>query len=453
MKKVIATLGKALLGISAIVLVFPAMELSMAQSPMPWESAAGRACFEQWIAEVERRMNAYDGGRDYNLRKPWKINQYGLLEGNPRYGPTSVAPPDDFWKRDNNRYWYIWDHWYSPTQTWGPQKPFLRGASIPHVRPYVLRCLGEEGPEKVPPPGNVVGEWNWFTGGTVTIRSNGTVSHSQPGPVSSGTWRYNPRSGRVVISWENGRYVDTLTLSQDGNTLTGANQNGAPVSGWRIVSKGPEKVPPPPPSGPYSIEREIGSIYRTDWPNSPTDYANAHQVGENMEFNVGMGSNPKWGYGYASVELSGFKEVNVQVYAPLSFKHYDINSFAGFVVDYSTPSGYAKRVMLGIGIMDAKRNHHNFIRTVGRIQNIEYVNLGSHKTYRLDLGEWAPLNWNGKVLFSVGIQNAGENSNIKAILQLSAVKSTSEQELFIPTSNHSASHGPVLSLAKEGTRK
>ena len=51
----------------------------------PWETPEGRACFEQWIREAMPKMNAYNGSDDYNARKPWRINRYGILEGNPKF--------------------------------------------------------------------------------------------------------------------------------------------------------------------------------------------------------------------------------------------------------------------------------------------------------------------------------------------------------------------------------
>jgi len=71
---------------------------------MPWETPEGHACFEQWIRDAMAKMNAYNGSDDYNARKPWRINRYGVLEGNPKFGPTSAYAPNNWTKYNGNRY-------------------------------------------------------------------------------------------------------------------------------------------------------------------------------------------------------------------------------------------------------------------------------------------------------------------------------------------------------------
>ncbi len=154
----------------------------------------------------------------------------------------------------------------------------------------------------------------------------------------------------------------------------------------------------------------------TDWPRSSSDYA---KVSNDLVFDVGMGSNPKWGYGYASVEMAGIRKVSVDIFhAPSAYKRYDQNSFAGFVIDYHTPSGYTKRAMLSIGMFDENRNHHDYIKGVNALKSVQYIDIGKKNKYYLDLNQWAPAGWDGKIWFSVGIQNAGENNSIRAKLNL-----------------------------------
>lgn len=111
----------------------------------PWETPAGQNCFEQWIREAMSRLNAYDdGGDDFNARKPWSINQYGILEGNPRIGPTSVAAPDNFADYNYNKYWWMWDQYPAESVSdW--RLPEWRAAQVPPLRPYVRNCVGEAG--------------------------------------------------------------------------------------------------------------------------------------------------------------------------------------------------------------------------------------------------------------------------------------------------------------------
>ncbi len=110
------------------------------QAANPWETTAGQACFEKWISESMSKLNAYNGSADFNARKLWSINRYGVLEGNPQVGPRSVAAPDNFPQYNNNKYWWMWDNWI-PAGTNGTWTfPEWNGAGIENIRTFVTRC-------------------------------------------------------------------------------------------------------------------------------------------------------------------------------------------------------------------------------------------------------------------------------------------------------------------------
>lgn len=185
---------------------------------------------------------------------------------------------------------------------------------------------------------------------------------------------------------------------------------------WPLSSVRQPAEQPTSDSTPFSRTPATMGLASTDWPNSRTDFAS---VSDDLVFHVGMGSHPKWGYGYASLELADARGLIVEMlHAPGAYKHYDQNSFAGFVIDYYTDAGSKERVMLGIGMYDTKRNHHDFIKGTGNPRSVRYIDLGRHDQYPIDLSRWAPSNWNGRALFAVGIQNAGENNSLKAKLHL-----------------------------------
>ncbi len=79
----------------------------------------------------------------------------------------------------------------------------------------------------------IVGQWEWFQNGTVTIYPDNTVKGSN-GVVGVLSQNYVGNQVIYVITWSNGQYVDKLTLN--GNTLEGKNQNGTRVWGKRINS-------------------------------------------------------------------------------------------------------------------------------------------------------------------------------------------------------------------------
>lgn len=112
--------------------------ISAGDSRKPWETPEGQACFEAYIREVERRLNSYDGGPEHNGRKPWFINQWGVLNSRSGFGPTSDRAPDDF-SRYDNRYHYMWFYWHRTSPAWGKKE--LDGAGIPDIWEYVNNCL------------------------------------------------------------------------------------------------------------------------------------------------------------------------------------------------------------------------------------------------------------------------------------------------------------------------
>ncbi len=80
-----------------------------------------------------------------------------------------------------------------------------------------------------------IGSWKWFSGFTVQI--SGDYSFSTSG--NNGTWRCLP-GGKIEMRWRKGGWIDTLSINPDGNSLSGRNQHGGPVSANR------HRVPTPP---------------------------------------------------------------------------------------------------------------------------------------------------------------------------------------------------------------
>jgi hypothetical protein len=137
----------------AVCGVYTGVSVAPQSNAAPWDTAAGQNCFERWIGEATSRLNAYNGTDDFNTRKPWSINEYGLIEGNPQYGPTSVAAPDNFGAYNNNRYWYMWDG-FPEDSIWDYKNENWQGAQVPPLRAFVLRCLAETGGTVSDPAGS-----------------------------------------------------------------------------------------------------------------------------------------------------------------------------------------------------------------------------------------------------------------------------------------------------------
>jgi len=76
----------------------------------------------------------------------------------------------------------------------------------------------------------IVGKWKWNDVDVIDIRANGTVTNESKG--LPGTWTVS--KGTYILSWKDGKVVDTLTLTPDRERLKGRNNNGVPTTGNRI---------------------------------------------------------------------------------------------------------------------------------------------------------------------------------------------------------------------------
>lgn len=78
----------------------------------------------------------------------------------------------------------------------------------------------------------VVGQWAWFVGGEVTIKSNGTFTQ-QSG--NSGTWECTDASkNAVTFKWANGGFVNKMALSADGTKLSSTDPSQPLVTAKRV---------------------------------------------------------------------------------------------------------------------------------------------------------------------------------------------------------------------------
>lgn len=81
--------------------------------------------------------------------------------------------------------------------------------------------------------GTIIGTWNWFTGTKVCMHPDGTLDGWEGNQkINSGTWTGS--GNKYTLNWVDGGYIDTLTLSLDGQSLDGFNKGGTHVTGNRI---------------------------------------------------------------------------------------------------------------------------------------------------------------------------------------------------------------------------
>jgi hypothetical protein len=90
---------------------------------------------------------------------------------------------------------------------------------------------------------SIIGTYAWFNGRTVYIRSDNTIEvWSGSTKEMRGTWT---KSGGVyILNWINDatgdKYVDTLTTSDDCQSVSGSNSQGLSISGTKTSDAAPE---------------------------------------------------------------------------------------------------------------------------------------------------------------------------------------------------------------------
>jgi serine/threonine protein kinase len=135
----------------------------------------------------------------------------------------------------------------------------------------------------------------------------------------------------------------------------------------------------------------------------------------NLLLEVSKNEIPRVGAGYAGLELRGLRFLNLAVNASPNIETRIRNSFAGFMVDYHAASGYIKRIALSIGVFDKDRADRKPPWGKHDVPD-QYVELGKHNLYELDLQQWAPQGWDGQLWITLVLQQAGLNTAITAEL-------------------------------------
>ena len=151
-----------------ILVVFLFNGWAVAAANEPWQPPDGPGCFEQWISEFSRIVNRYDGSDEFNSRKPWRINQYGLFVGKKI---QSNYEPDDWVRYGANRYQWMWGHYDSELQWPDWKNSNFNQAGLPGLRYFVRACIKQAG----------------GTVGTVDAGSSGTPSTQVCPPIPQGS--------------------------------------------------------------------------------------------------------------------------------------------------------------------------------------------------------------------------------------------------------------------------
>jgi uncharacterized protein with LGFP repeats len=221
---------------SLAMLVAVVAASSASAQPAPWDTPEGRACIDRWAGEAAARLNRHNGDANFNSRKPYSFNQYGLVA---MRGMVSSAPPD-FWEQyGRNRHRVMWEN-AEFTAGFGPRWPPWQAAGIPPLKGYVTSCVGTAagggaGGGAPSPPGTACGytllpptlaKWHEVGGASGVLgcptKHEGTAGSSPAGsggnyvPLAKGTITRattGPAAGHVHGLWGE---IDALYKSLGG---------------------------------------------------------------------------------------------------------------------------------------------------------------------------------------------------------------------------------------------
>jgi hypothetical protein len=128
-----------------------------------------------------------------------------------------------------------------------------------------------------------------------------------------------------------------------------------------------------------------------------------------------MGARPDGlGEAQAGIELQGVEKLSIVGSASHDeMPSVDSYTKSGFVIDYHTPGGYAKRVFLGLGL-DPGREFTDAPPWGTAKQPDITTDIGRNNSYEIDLTRWAPSTWDGRCWFTIYMQNGGTNRSLKA---------------------------------------
>lgn len=196
-------------------------------------------------------------------------------------------------------------------------------------------------------------------------------------------------------------------------------------------------------SSPTSANRQVQEVGKTvagvevlrlltiDCDHNREDQATAALDGDRLRLVADMGADKLYGFASAGVEGAnlGHLSLRVTLAEPL-YKRFSLHvpqAFAGLVADYHTATGYRRRVRFGLipcqpGEIVAARPWWGAFSDLGKapepllVDWSEQFKPGTTRDLDLDLGRYAPADWDGRVLFGPAVDSCGLGSRIDVLL-------------------------------------
>ncbi len=162
---------------------------SQARAQEPWQTPDGRACIDAWTRHVSERLNSYAGSGEFNSRKPWSINQYGLFVGR---GIRSNYAPDNWAQLGANRHQWMWGTYTTGLQYPNWNNANFNAAGLQGLRYFVRECVAGRGGGGG--AGSSLGGGAGGTGG-VPVSGGAMAGVNLPGSDYSDFWQDSPGAG------------------------------------------------------------------------------------------------------------------------------------------------------------------------------------------------------------------------------------------------------------------
>lgn len=140
-----------------------------------------------------------------------------------------------------------------------------------------------------------------------------------------------------------------------------------------------------------------------------------------LSFRLDTGNVSRWGYCFTGMKAIVPDEIELKLITVDNYQQQDINSFAGFVIDFHTSQGYKKRIYLGLGVVgkDRELQYPYWIKAEDvecQFVNIDKASFSKTGNLRIDLKQYAPLGWDGEVWLGTGLMNVGKNKRLYVAL-------------------------------------
>ncbi len=167
----------------------------------------------------------------------WRWNGKQLVDCRPD-GTFTAAPSNrkGTWEyvKDTTverKYVFRWDgDLYTDIVTMARSGELLKGKNEDNAKVSAVK-IAAAAMEKDP----ILGRWRWIENQIVECHSDGTFTVSPNG--RKGIWEYLEGGGskrKYAFRWDGGRFVDTLEMAKDQDSLKGKNQENKAVSAKRI---------------------------------------------------------------------------------------------------------------------------------------------------------------------------------------------------------------------------